>query len=231
MIIYKATNKVNGKSYIGQTIRTLYERKKSHFNVAYNNPQFAFHNAIRKYGKENFKWEILCGCKDIDELNKKEKYYIKEYKTFGKNGYNMTTGREGFIMSPEAIEKRSGKNHPFYGLKGKYHPTYGKLSGENNPMYGVTGEAHPRFGIPHKQSAIDKMKKNRPDYSGENNPNYGNHPVSWCKGLTKETDERVGKISESKIGIPRPKLKCPHCNKVGGDGNMHRWHFDNCKFK
>tara|TARA_R110000822_G_scaffold25364_4_gene76833 strand:- start:4047 stop:4751 length:705 start_codon:yes stop_codon:yes gene_type:complete len=229
MIIYKVTNKINDKSYIGQTIRNLDKRKQSHLNVVYNNPQFAFHYAIRKYGKENFKWEVLCECDNIDELNEKEKYYIKEYKTFGETGYNMTTGGEGFIMSTKAIEKKSGKNHHFYGVTGKNNPNYGKLSGENNPMYGVTGEAHPRFGILHKKSSIDKMKKNRPDYSGKNNPNYGNHTVAWNKGLTKETDERISKYAESKTGIPRKKLKCPHCDKIGGEGNMQRWHFDNCK--
>jgi hypothetical protein len=233
MIIYKATNKVNGKSYIGQTIRNLDKRKKSHISVAYNNPQFAFHHAIIKYGEENFKWEVLCKCKDIDKLNKKEKYYIKEYKTFGKIGYNMTTGGEGFIMSPEAIEKISGKNHHFYGLKGKDNPNYGKLSGKNNPMYGVKGESHPRFGIPHDNKTMQKMSKLAKERFSvpENNPMYGKRGKDCPNYGNRHTDETKNMLREQKLGIPRKKLKCPHCDKIGGDGNMQRWHFDNCKFK
>jgi group I intron endonuclease len=62
MVIYKATNKINGKSYVGQTIRTLNERKQSHLNDSNNNSTCYFHNAIRKYGKASFKWEILDEC-------------------------------------------------------------------------------------------------------------------------------------------------------------------------
>lgn len=47
----------------------------------------------------------------------------------------------------------------------------------------------------------------------------------------KLSEEWKFNISESRKGKPRPVLKCPHCGKEGGDGNMHRWHFDNCKSK
>ena len=191
MIIYKATNLINNKSYIGQTINILDIRKREHISAAkLNLDTMIFHKAICKYGKENFKWEVLCKCKNIDELNKMERYYIKEHNTFMNNGkgYNMTTGGEGYVLSEEAIKNRSGKNHHRYGKVG--------LVGEKNPMYGKTGKDHPFYGKKHSKETI----KNK--MSGKNNHMYGKK---------------------------RKKIKCPHCNKTGGDNIMKRWHFDNCK--
>ena len=59
-VVYKITNKINGKIYIGQTTRTFEQRWKEHCNDAMNFKDiYLFHNAIRKYGKENFECEIL----------------------------------------------------------------------------------------------------------------------------------------------------------------------------
>lgn len=89
-IIYKITNKVNGKSYIGQTRYTIEFRWKQHQHKKDNT---YFHNAIHKYGVDNFSIEILEEC-DIEELNQKEIFYIAKYDTF-KNGYNLTIGGDG----------------------------------------------------------------------------------------------------------------------------------------
>ena len=95
MIIYIATNKINGKSYIGQTINSLKQRKKRHLWDASNKRTIIyFHKALRKYGFNNFNWKIICKCNDIKSLNKLEAYYIKLYNTF-KNGYNLTIGGTG----------------------------------------------------------------------------------------------------------------------------------------
>lgn len=95
MIIYKVTNKINNKIYIGQTINSLEHRRKQHEkdcrrNKYYNN---RFHNALIKYGFDNFIWECLCECVSIEELNSKEQYYISEYNTTDKAlGYNLKFG-------------------------------------------------------------------------------------------------------------------------------------------
>ncbi len=96
-IIYKATNKLNGKIYIGQTIRDLEQRKKDHISKSKRNkPACYFHRAIKKYGIESFDWEILDRCNSKHELDDLEFYYIKYYGTYY-NGYNSTMGGEGTI--------------------------------------------------------------------------------------------------------------------------------------
>lgn len=96
-IIYKVTNKINGKIYIGQTIQTLHKRKISHFSSA-NRDKIVnhFHRALNKYGKNNFNWKTLEYCNSKEELDDMEFHYIKQYHSY-KNGYNMTIGGEGTL--------------------------------------------------------------------------------------------------------------------------------------
>lgn len=89
-IIYKITNKVNNKSYIGQTRYTIEFRWKQHQHKQDN---CYFHNAIRKYGVNNFNVEILEEC-EVKDLDSREVFNIAKYDTF-KNGYNMTIGDDG----------------------------------------------------------------------------------------------------------------------------------------
>ena len=108
MIIYKATNIINEKNYIGQTIKTLEDRKCGHYDDAFRIKKTTkFHNALRKYGKEKFEWSIVCECSSIEELNEKEKFYIKEFNSFGEMGYNLTDGGLNFIRSEETKKKMS----------------------------------------------------------------------------------------------------------------------------
>ena len=90
-VIYKATNMLNKKSYIGQTRRSLEIRKKEHeLDSNLNKSNSAFHFALKKYGFDNFSWEILEECDD-DQLNAKEIFWIDYYDTYI-SGYNMTVG-------------------------------------------------------------------------------------------------------------------------------------------
>lgn len=89
-IIYKITNKVNGKSYIGQTRYTLEFRWRQHLHKKDNT---YFHNAIKKYGAGNFSLEVLEEC-PYSNLNEREIFYIAKYDTFN-SGYNLTIGGDG----------------------------------------------------------------------------------------------------------------------------------------
>ena len=87
--IYKITNHVNGKSYIGQTITSINTRMLKHFSNA-KKATTGIDYAIQKYGKENFEIEQVCECanENLDDL---ERYYIQYYNTYN-DGYNLTTG-------------------------------------------------------------------------------------------------------------------------------------------
>ena len=87
--IYKVTNKINGKVYIGQSV-DIGRRWHQHMTAE---DDIYFHKAIQKYGVENFEWEVIEQCKKKD-LDKREIYWIEYYDAFNK-GYNCTKGGDG----------------------------------------------------------------------------------------------------------------------------------------
>jgi group I intron endonuclease len=104
--IYKATNTVNGKAYIGQTIHSLAWRKMRHNDQVTRGDQTPLHRAFRKYGKQAFKWEcIIEGIEDRDQLDKLEAEYIFWHDTMAPRGYNLQTGGKGCRHSEETIQK------------------------------------------------------------------------------------------------------------------------------
>lgn len=90
--IYKITNNVNGKVYIGQTIQTIKERFYQHCSTKCSDSvlNMAIHRAIKKYGKSNFTIEVIEEV-DKDSLNDREKFWIEYYNSYN-NGYNSTRG-------------------------------------------------------------------------------------------------------------------------------------------
>ncbi len=111
MIIYKVTNTINGKCYIGQTIQTLKRRITRHLHDVEFGSSAYYHNAIRKHGWDNFICDVIdTGCQTKDELNEMEFHYIKQYKShYTENGYNITWGGDGNSLY--------GSDNPMYGRK------------------------------------------------------------------------------------------------------------------
>lgn len=87
--IYKITNKINNKSYIGQSVHI--ERRWVEHCMPHTKSQIA--NAIKEFGKENFLFEIIEEC-EIFELDEKENYWIKYFNTIVPNGYNVAENTE-----------------------------------------------------------------------------------------------------------------------------------------
>ena len=111
MWVYKITNILNNKVYIGQSIRPVEERFKRHINDAMNGTlDTHFARAIRKYGAENFRIEIIDEASNQDELNSKEQFWIREYDAVN-SGYNETDalykcgGNTYNSKTPEEIEE------------------------------------------------------------------------------------------------------------------------------
>ena len=91
MYVYKITNIINNKVYIGIT-HSIEKRKIQHFKCKKNHPLY---NAIRKYGPDKFTFEVIDSSDDRNTLCELEKYYIRLYKSNDrKYGYNITSGGE-----------------------------------------------------------------------------------------------------------------------------------------
>lgn len=131
MIIYKATNIINNKIYIGQTVNDLKVRRKHHENAhlypSCQNRSTIFTRAIAKHGKENFTWEVIDKADSLEELNQKEEYWIEYYESVytSNKGYNIKFGGDNHLHSERTKQLISEAQ-----------------IGEKNHMYGITGAEH-----------------------------------------------------------------------------------------
>lgn len=157
MIIYKATNLINDKIYIGLTTKSLEHRISVHKKDSKSLNTY-FYQAIRKYGFENFKWEVVDTAITMEELEEKERYYIKLYGSFDNKeiGYNTQSGGNNlYEITKEQRKQRSDR------AKGKNNPMYGTIS----PMRGK------KFTEDHKKKISEAIKKaDRPHMYGGTNP-------------------------------------------------------------
>ena len=117
-VIYLIWNMVNGKKYVGQTTKTVGERFYAHSYA-----DSVIGRAIRKYGRENFRYGVIKSCISSEELNYWEKFFVSALKAKTPYGYNMTDGGEYvFAMTNETRKKISvaqlGEKHHFFG---KHH--------------------------------------------------------------------------------------------------------------
>lgn len=107
-VVYLITNKINSMQYIGKTINKLKIRLYNHkcHKTSY------IGRAIKFYGWENFKVEILEECANRTELNEREKYWIKTLNTKTPNGYNLTSGGESGYKVSEKSRRLRSENSP-----------------------------------------------------------------------------------------------------------------------
>ena len=167
-IIYKITNKLNGKGYVGKTTRSLEVRFNEHSKA-----DSYIGNAIRKYGEENFLREVIEECETPEELNELEIFWIAHFNCKQPNGYNQTDGGDG------ATEQFGEKNHFF----GKHHTEETKAiisarqkevahRGEDHYFFGQhhTEEMCFQFSVSHREETpyknlLDEMDKRQFTYT------------------------------------------------------------------
>lgn len=191
--IYLTTNLINNKMYIGQ--------HRGKFNARYLGSGLYIKRAVKKYGQENFKVELLHVAKTLEELNILEIEYIKKYNAYNDdNFYNLSNGGEGNsrICSEETKKKISkalkGKlskeKHPLWG---KHHSieTKNKISQANKGRY--VGSKSVLYKKRPSKKTIKKMREaKKGKYMGQNNPNYGKYWTEEQKKLQSERMKEIG---------------------------------------
>jgi len=205
--VYKATNKLNGKMYIGITTRMLCQRKAKHFYSARTRTNECTHfcNAIRKYGEDVFEWSIIEeNIEDFNELLAREQYYIKKYNSV-EDGYNLSYGGKGsygYKWNEEDKAKQSETlkeyfiNNPESAKNRKKHD----YSGKNNPMFGK------RPHLREKRSIEDRNRMSAGRMGMKFTEQHKENLSKSHKGIVI-TEEQKQKISLSLRGENAPSSK------------------------
>ena len=171
----------NGKRYVGQTVQ-LEKRMMQHSTQALNpncaSYDCAFHRAIRKYGIENFKFEILEENIPRTMLDEREIYWINEMNSFGKNGYNLTLGGRGNLGREWSEEQRKRLSEMNTG-KNLGHV----VTEETRRKIGLKnkGKSHPRSEETKKKISEHNARAVRKSVTFENNGTY--HGKAFYPGL------------------------------------------------
>ena len=180
MQIYKTINLINNKIYIG---------KDSHNNPNYYGSGKIIKYAIKRYGKQNFKKEILCECKNIDDLNRKEQYWIKKLNNRIPNGYNLTDGGEGSLNLDKDVCNKIASH--FIGKT--WEDRFGK---EKSDKMKENAKKR-RFGKTWNDiwgDSIATQMKNNHSIIAKNNSNWG----MKNKRFTQESKKKIGDWSRGK---------------------------------
>ena len=179
MYIYIATNTINMKQYVGQSVRAPHRKRGRIHNHRLAKDKYLFHRAIRKHGFDNFNWEVIHypGASQ-DALNAIERWHIAKRDALFPNGYNLETGgKSGGRLAPETRVKLSvlnkGNNNPNYGKK-RSPETRAKiaaaLKGRPRPPETRAKLSAAQRGKTHSPETRAKMSKGR---KGEKNAFYG----------------------------------------------------------
>ena len=197
--VYKTTNLINGHIYIGV-------HKTDKPNDKYLGSGKYLKLAIKKYGRQNFKKEVLFMYSSLEEAYEKEKELVDKSFYLREDTYNLTGG-------------------------GSYSVSYGKKKGGIGSM---RGKKHKSETIEKIKKTLNEtnldpiVKENRKKGAKKAWVKMiaNNTFNSWNKGkhLTEED-----KLKKSIAALNKKKVECPHCGKITDPGNAKLWHFDNCK--
>lgn len=186
--IYKYTNVITGKSYIGQTMQNVNDRAKNGTGYRKGSP---FREAIDKYGWETFEQSILRLCTSQEEADQYEQLFIDKYNSVFPNGYNLQSGgnggcRIGIHHTDETKRKmansKSGDKNYWYGTHG--------------PMCGRTGSQHPMYGKHHSDEIRKRISET---HKGRHHYNNGIISVMDYECPNGFVPGRLRKAQESKV--------------------------------
>lgn len=238
--VYQWTEKSTGMWYIGS--RT---KKNCHPDDGYICSSKVVKPLIEKNPK-NWVREILFIGDPKEAIAMESKLLCdvdaaKNPMSYNQHNQNMKWTRLGCKDTPEVLLKKSKAR-----------------TGSKNPSFGKCGELSPNWGRKHKPRSAETLAKISAANKGKPSPTKGmkmppmtdeqrkkisialKGKVSPMKG---KTNPNVSESNKKRIGIKRPehslfmtgrtwkylKSTCPHCNKIGGGGNMKKYHFEKCK--
>lgn len=226
MVVYKVTNLINGKVYVGQTNGN---------NKYYLGSGSIILKAIKKYGRENFKKEILEECDTQQQLDDREIFWISFYKS-NEIGYNIMEGGNGGAHSEETKIKMSinhtGVKNNFY--KKTHTNETKKILSEKMKDRLKNKENHPNYGKKFSEESKKKMSDKRKNkQTGKDNPMYGKsvYDVWLFKFGKEEADKKYEMFVEKMRNIGKKRTQSEETKTKIRNSNLGRKLSDESKMK
>jgi len=207
-IIYKTINAKNGKFYIGvhQTLD---------LDDDYLGSGYILKCAIKKYGKKSFKREILYVFTELNDALDKEREIVNEEFIRDCMTYNIALGGG-----------MGGKNINGLTFEGRTHTDESKRKMSKALSGRKLSKEHVEKII-YNNIHNEERKKNISNTLSDRTLSDG-HKLNIKKSIIEYYKNNPTSATGRNTG-PKPKIKCPYCDKCGSANNMKRWHFDNCK--
>lgn len=212
MLVYKITNLLNGKIYIGKTIQSVERRFKQHFSKARQtkeNNRTHFQNSLNLYGILFFDYQVICFAHSIQELNILETYWINFFNSRNfDNGYNIAEGgdnsKHSFETKNKISEKKKGRK--WSALQKEIRSD--SMKGEKNHFYGKnhTNEAKEKIKLRNIGKTYTELEKK--NFSDKN------------KGKKRTLKQKQNYINAQRNKLPKNKLNFKGVREfIKKDGN------------
>jgi group I intron endonuclease len=218
--IYCITNAINGKIYIGQSADCPRRWQAHKRDSAKENPISVISKAIKKYGIQNFSFEVIAYCKSWENANETETLLVKQYNSLVPNGYNVSNGGYNAprseewkkslsawhaSLSPEEKAERSEKLRL---------ATINQINTKGHPAHGTKRTEEQRKTLSFAQQNRDnnytiEMRKRMSDaHKGKKQPNETIQKRVLSINLTvKERQEKLTASGELKCNAPNCEIK------------------------
>lgn len=220
MIIYKITNSINDKIYIGITSKDIKTRFSWHVRDCKRGVKKKLYSAMREIGIDKFSIELLEEFNDKNLIGEKEEYYIQLFDSCNV-GYNASPKSGG--VKQHSLETRNKMSEK----------AFGRIPSDETKL--KKSESMKKYwNSLSKERKIELAQKVKGRYKGIKRSNEFRKKCAERMLGTKRSAETKNKMSESRKGRILAKhidSICPHCMKEGKGNAMIRWHFDNCKDK
>jgi group I intron endonuclease len=188
--LYKITNLLNDKVYVGQTINAG-RRWSDHKWLSKKKPEQYIHRAMNKYGIKNFQFEVIAECKSSSDANETEKQLIIQYDSRNpEKGYNLAPGGETAWNT---------------GLPAEQQPMYGKHHSEESRK--KISESNIGKLNPHTEEWKEKVSSVLIGHavSDETKEKIRNSQINKCK--SENTKKRMSDAHKKLVGEKHPKAK------------------------
>lgn len=235
--IYKITNLVNGKIYIGYTGQTVDERYREHLIESRRRPRLELHRAIKKYGIESFTVECVYQSLSKEHILDMETHFIKYYSSHCEDGhgYNMNYGGQGGNIKTAAqrleLSKKMKINNPSKNPETRKKISKGVLSAHRRGVYNSSEKYVKAFEANKQRFADNNPGKNKSPETLEKislsqKERYLTDPSKWVsgedhywygtRGVFYSQDEQWQKEQRKRSSNLRNNEvhKCPCCDRT-----------------